>query len=236
MKFIWILLVFVASKSYAQYTFEKYPAKKYDSVSFKTSDINDSTQMAVASYKNYTIKLIEVGGLDGGSILLYFKNKLIKKADGAFARITYATFPLYIEDINNDGRFDFIIATYYGGAAGLASSNIFTTFFSNKGNNRFSSVSYGSFYSGPQKEYQFNHDGKYEIIGQSLVRYKQHNYWLFDLYNYKNGKLVNVGKKYNYPIAVPYLNKETFKATNKIPQKQLQKLSLKQPNLFSARF
>ena len=57
MKFI-VVLRFVTLKV-TQYPFEKYPVKKYDSVAFKTVDVNDSTQMVI-QYKNYTIKLLEV--------------------------------------------------------------------------------------------------------------------------------------------------------------------------------
>lgn len=91
-----------------------------------------------------------------------------------------------------------------------------------------------SFYDKSQKEYEFNFDGNHLIIGESLAYYKGHDYWLFDLYTYKNGNFVNVSKKYNYPIAIPYLNKETFKVTNKIPQKDLDKLSLKFPGANSS--
>jgi len=210
MKLVCALLLLVSLKGFAQYLFEKYSVKKYDSVSFKVVDVNDSTQIAIAKYKSYTVKLLEgnpedPNGIDGGTILLYFKNKLIKKVNGDFSRITYVIKTLYVEDIDNNGKPDFKIETYYGGCTGLACSRISSIFLLNNGHH-FQSIDFESFYNFPQKEYEFDHDGNYEIVGQSLAYYKGHNYWLFDLYNCKNGKLVNVSKKYGYPIAVPYLD------------------------------
>lgn len=53
--------------------------------------------------------------------MLYYKNILVKKAIGYFVRVDAVSFPLYIEDINDDGRPDFIVKTYSEAAAGLAS-------------------------------------------------------------------------------------------------------------------
>ncbi|MBS1533071.1 MAG: hypothetical protein JSU01_22410 [Bacteroidetes bacterium] len=189
--------------------------------------------MAVARYKNYTVKLVDGTLDDGGIIELYFKNRLIKKLDGDFVNMTYITDFLYVEDVDNDGRPDFIIYTYPGGCGGLACSNIYTTYLINSGEDNFQAISYAGFYYRPQKEYAFN--GRYKIIGESLATYKGHNYWLFDLYIVKNGKLVNVSKQYGYPIAVPFLYNQTFKQTHKIPKDQLARLSLKEPDLFSGR-
>ena len=51
-------------------------------------------------------------------------------------------------------------------------------------------------------ERDFDGDGNYEIIVQSFQSYGYHNYFLFNLYNYKDGQLVNVNNKTNYPIMV----------------------------------
>ncbi|MFI5162665.1 MAG: hypothetical protein ACHQHN_15405 [Sphingobacteriales bacterium] len=228
-----LILLLLSAKCFAQYPFEKNRVKKYDSIKFVKSKINDSNEMAIAHYKNYTIKLVD-GTLDnGGAVELYLKNKLIKKFNGYFVNMTYITDFLYVEDIDNDGRPDFIINTYNGACGGLACSNIYTTYLMNKGKGNFRIISYEGFYNKPQKEYLFN--GAYRVIGQSLATYKGHNYWLFDLYDIKNSKLINVSKQHGYPVAVPYLYNQTFKPTHKISKGQLAKLSLPQPDLFSRR-
>lgn len=233
MKLLCAIILLLSAKCFAQYPFEKFPTKKYDSIKFIRGELNDSTETATAHYKNYTVKLID-GTLDnGGTIELFFKNKLIKKLSGDFVNMTYITDFLYVEDINNDGRLDFIINTYCGGCAGLACSNMYTTFLINKGTANFHVISYAGFYDKPQKEYVFNNS--YKIIGQSLASFKGHNYWLFDLYEFSSGRLVNVSKKYGYPIAVPYLDNQTFKPTKKISKAQLERLSLQKPDLFTGR-
>lgn len=242
MKFLCALLLLVSVKGFAQYPFEKYASKKYDSVLFKTISVNGSTNVFVAKYKGYRIELLELRLKDSSNLLLYYKNKLIQKIKGDDFLSPYIqeNQPLYISDINGDGLVDFKFASANIGASGLASYRIFMFYLFNRGKNKFSLISFGDFFDGSRegygspKEYQFQTGGKYEIIGQSLAHYKDHNYWLFDLYNYKNGRLVNVSKKYNYPIAVPYLFKETYKVTNKIPKKQLEQLSLKVPEFYNA--
>jgi len=228
MKFLCALLLVISFKSYAQYPFEKYPVKSYDSVRMKIIYIDENHRKGLAKYKDFTIKLEEEKGLEGGKILLYKKGKLLNKVDGDFVRADAADFPVYIEDVNNDGKPDLIVETYGASAAGLASAQLYTTCFISKADNTFNVLQFESFYDKPQKEYQFDKNN-YLIVGESLADYQNHAYWIFDLYKYKNGRLTNVSKKYNYPIAVPYLNKETFTATNKLPKKVLQHFSLKVP-------
>jgi hypothetical protein len=230
MRYVCFCLLLLAFKGHAQYPFEKFPVKKYDSVKFKIIDVDDNHQMGVAQYENYTVKITETTELtDGGKISIYFKGKLIKSVNGDFIRVGAVYFPLYLEDIDDDGIPDFIIQCYSAGASGLASSHVYNTCFLKRGSQKFKVLRFESFYQHPQREYEFK-PGKYAIIGQSLLYYKGHNYWLFDLYHYKNGKLVNVSKQYNYPIAVPYLNKETFTPTTKISRRELERLSSKEPD------
>jgi hypothetical protein len=235
MKYIFFILVLLTLKGYAQYPFEKFPVKKYDSVAFKlVGEDFDTTSVDYAHYKNYTIKLVRDKSAQlGGKILLYYKGKLIKTADGHFGMIRSADFPLYIEDVNGDGIPDFVFKTFNSAGTGLAGAHIYNTWFIKKSNNDFQTIQFQSFYDKPERQYKFDGKGNYITIGQSLTFYKRHSYWIFDLYQYKNGKLINVSEEYNYPVAVPYLDKETYTPTNKIPKKQLERLSLKQANFFS---
>jgi hypothetical protein len=225
----------LAFKGYAQYPFEKFPVKKYDSVKFKAiGEFDDPDLVNIARYKNYTIRLIRDSTAHlGGKILLYYKGKLIKSATGDFGGVMReADFPLYIEDINSDGIPDFVFKTLNSTGTGLAGADVYYTCFIKKGTTDFRVVKFESFYDQSQKQYQFSKDGNPVIIGQSLAFYKRHAYWIFDLYQCKNDKLINVSKKYNYPIAVPYLNKEIFVPTYKIPKEDLERLAMKQPGFF----
>ena len=233
MKFLCTLLLLFSVKCFGQYPFEKHLPKKYDSVSFKNIEANDSNHVFVAKYKNYKIKLLDTRLKDSSNLLLYFKGRLIKKAKcNSDFFSTYLLPSLYISDIDDDGRIDFKFITWNVGATGLGGSRAYVFYLFNKGNNRFSLISYADFFF--YRQFQFDSDGRYEIVGQTLVNYQGHHYWLFDLYNYNDGKLINVSKKYGYPIAVSYLYNETFKPTNKIPKKDLERLSLKLPEFYDS--
>jgi len=236
MKYICAFLLLLTFNGYAQYPFEKFPVKKCDSVAFKAiGEFDDPALVNIVHYKNYTIKLINDSTVAlGGKILLYYKGKLIKTAEGDFGGVMReADFPLYIEDINGDGIPDFFFKTWNSGGTGLASEHVYYTCFIKKDNAKFQVLKFESFYDQSQKQYQIGKDGNYVIIGRSLAYYKGHSYWIFDLYQCKSDKLVNVSRKYDYPVAIPYLNKETFIPTDKIPKPDLERLSMKQPGFNS---
>ena len=77
-------------------------------------------------------------------------------------------------------------------------------------------------------ERDFNHDGQYEIITQTFQHHGKHNYWVFNLYDYKNGKLLNVNSLADYPIMVPL---DSYNISKKIPRKTMKKYSIKTPKL-----
>jgi hypothetical protein len=236
MKFLCVILLFVSAKCFAQYPFEKYPVKKCDSIKFKVTDLetdSSNTSIATADYKDYKIKILEGHTLkDDSNILLYFKGKLIKKITAFHLGMMEEPFPLYIYQRN--GKTDFLISYFNGDGTGLASARVCKLYLLNIHENLFKAVSFMDFYSNPGRQYGFDSSGNYEIVCQSLAEYKGHNYWLFDLYDFHDDRLVNVSKKHEYPIAVPYLFKETFKPTNKIPKKELYRLSAKLPEFYSS--
>jgi hypothetical protein len=95
---------------------------------------------------------------------------------------------------------------------------------------KFDMVFFMDFFSGDERD--FDGDGKFEIIGRNLIPYNEHNYWLFDLYHYTRGRLVNVSKVYKYPIAIQYLYRDNVIPTNSISKKKLAQLSAKYPRFY----
>lgn len=228
---IYVLFLFFSFSAFAQYPFEKYPALKYTKIPFTIIQANKkSPKKAVALYKNYRVEMREtISGNDSCNLLLYFKNKLIKKT-GAALEAMYAgeSYPLLVGDINGDGLLDFKFS-YPNNGSGLAGSISWKIYFFNKGNNQFREISFGDFYENISGEYDFNHDGTYEIVSQSHVAYKNHSYWVFNLYNYVNGNLINVNRKYHYPIIIQMLYKDNYKITDKISRQKMEQFSLKFP-------
>jgi hypothetical protein len=236
MRLLCLILLLFSAKCFGQYPFEKYPARKIVSVPFKAFHfVHDSTNIAIARYRNYKIEALGNPLKNGNNILLYYKNNIIKETRGVFRLdngVASDLSPLFI--YHQKDRLVFIIKYYNMDGSGLAGSHVGKVYLVDRGRNNFSATSFGDFWDKPDRQYALKSDENYAIIGKSYVVYKDHSYWVFDLYNFDDGKLINVSNKYGYPIAVPYLYKETFKSTNKISRKELHKLSLKLPEFYTS--
>ena len=235
MRLLCLILLLLSAKCFAQYPFEKLPVRKFDSVTFKVHYTKDSTQIAVARYGDYKFEIFERRLNGGSNIILYSKGRVIKRIKGIFSMancVLQTMAPLYTYTEN--GKTNFIISYGNEVGTGLAGSRVAKVYLIEKENKSFVATSFGDFWERPFNQYALSQNGTYQIVAQELVEYKGHNYWLFDLYNFFDGKLLNVSSKYGYPIAVPYLLKETFKPTNKIPKKELRKLSLKLPEFYTS--
>lgn len=239
-KLICVLLLLLSVKSYAQYPFEKYPAIKYDSVSI----VNHGTEYhkgfltthkkgfrRIATYKSYKLVfLCDSDTLqDGTNALLYHNGRIIKhmKLEVSIDDDWFQT-PLFIGDIDGNGLPDFKIIIGNNGN-GFAASYETKVYLLNQGNDKFKLISFMDLFENTERD--FDHDGSYNIIGEEYRAYREHAYLIFNLYKFKHGKLINVSKKYNYPIAVPYLYTETYKATNKIPRRVMKKFLFAQPGV-----
>jgi hypothetical protein len=134
----------------------------------------------------------------------------------------------YIADFNGDGKKDFKIVCFYMGS-GLASMNVRVIYFFQKENNEFTKISFDDKMDGNRIERDLNGDGNFEIIIMTLQEHKKHNYWLFNVYNFVNNKLICVNNKTNYPIMIQYLFRDNYKVTTKITRNDMQKYEIKKP-------
>lgn len=235
-----LMLLLLGVNSNAQYPFEKYPSPKYRKLTFKEVAVNDTVKFGAAHYGNYTIKLLTGSNRaapigQNNNILLYYKGKLVKKASG-YNYHNYGDFEdvdLFVGDVNGDGLPDFKMAYYSSGPTGLASTRLLCLTFLARKDHGFDVVSFTTFAFTKRQEFDFDGDGKFEFVTQYLKYVKGHSYWVFDVFSYQNGHLVNVDDKYRYPIAVQYLNHDNFKPTNRISRQQLLQLSHKLPEDYS---
>ena len=134
----------------------------------------------------------------------------------------------YIADFNGDGKKDFKIVCSYMGL-GIASLNVRVIYFFQNENKGFTKVSFNDKIGENTTERDLNGDGNFEIITMTLQNHKNHNYWLFNLYNFANGDLICVNDKLNYPIMVQYLFKDNYQVTKKLTMKEMKKYELKKP-------
>ena len=96
----------------------------------------------------------------------------------------------YKTDLNKDGLEDYIVITW-GGGAGLGShiSNV-DIFLARKGGT-FDAISYEGFDPGLEDFVDLNSDGKYEAIIETFYGGKSHNYFVYNVYKFAQGRLVN---------------------------------------------
>lgn len=229
--FLFVLLLLLSFKCAAQYPFEKYPSPKYHKIIFKhIQSSNHDTLKLICKYGDYKLQLRNDTINYSTLLRLYLKNRIIKEValdvDSYFANDT-----VEVADIDHNGFPDFKFIVYNNGS-GLAGSLVSKIFLFNHGRDKFKVISFMDF--SENKERDLNGDGDFEIIGQSYLSYKNHAYWVFDLYNYKNGKLVNVSHKFNYPILTRFLySRYDYAITNKISRKTMKRFSVKLPRRYS---
>ena len=239
----------------AQYDFEQYPVIKYKQEKkwrIVKADSNKVTYSVTfpGFYKNHdalTLKYTFTGDSAKSVIRLYRNKKIIQKfkAPGSELMGLMDTIdmdaPVMVMDINGDSLSDikiFIPNLIRCGAYNYY-ANVIYLFQDTTG--RFKKISYyDGFYSDAdtigedtiinRPERDFDGDGNYEVITQTFQSYKGHSYWVYNLYNYKDGKLINVNEKANYPIMVQLLYRTNFSITDKLSRQEMKKFSAKHPD------
>lgn len=237
MKSLIFLLLFNPFILIGQFDFEKYKAIKYNAYSDWKIQEDDNKAVSTIELKDFlkkkeNIKLqltsFKEHFFENSEIKIFINNlekyKIIENM--MFNPISLDS--LRIMDINNDGLNDIkIIAAYMGN--GTASMNVKVIYLIQQANNKFLKISFDDKQSENRIERDFNGDNIFEIITMSLLQYKKHSYWNFNLFNIQKNKLINMNKKNNYPILVQFLEKENYVITSKISRKEMKKFELKVP-------
>jgi len=248
--FICICIVFSSSLLYSQYPFEKYKQikyKEYKKWKFKAVQKKLANMNYSISVKNFfgdgesvTVQL--TGFCDSTndlysnydySYIRIFKNKKeIQKFKESYGFGGDLNKPqsLIVEDINSDGLKDIkILIPYYGcGGYNYYPRVIYLIQQKDGCFKKFSFRDYMfDFINRP--EIDFDGDGKYKVITQTFVNYKNHNYWSFNIYEFNGDCLVNVNKKYDYTILVQLLFQDNYEVTDKMTREQMKQFARKLP-------
>ena len=139
--------------------------------------------------------------------------------------------PARVADINGDGLKDVKFVIPYMGN-GLAALNVKVIYLLQTKDQKFVKISFYDKMDKNRPERDFDGDGNFEIITMDLQEYKNHNYWTFNIFEYKDGQLINVNEKDNYPIMIQFLYKENYKITDKIDRQKMKSFAIKLPNDF----
>lgn len=225
----------------AQYPFERYDSIKYKQFSnWKIYDWTEKKKTIHQTlsirdfYKNHdslTIQLTSFTNKMDSSYIRIYRNK--QQEQLIFEPMVFTEYnlwsPLIAADFNGDSLQDLKLNVSYMGN-GLASMNTRIIYLFQTKDEKFKKVSFvDKLQNGNRIERDLNRDGNYEIITMTLNGYQGHNYWTFDLFNYENGKLVNVDDKLDYPIMIQFLLKPNFKVTDKISRSKMKEFKLKDP-------
>jgi len=240
-KITFILFLFTIL-SFGQYPFEKFPSPKYNEYKnwklydwTKTKHTINYTITIPKFFKNKENLTIQLTSFSNNpkkqSIIRIFRNKnQIQKFTEkmSFTKLNISE-PIRIADINGDGLKDIKIIIPYQGN-GIASLNVKVIYLFQTQKKKFIKISFSDMMIENRPERDFDQNGNFKIITMNLSNYKNHNYWTFNIFEYQNEKLVNVNRKYNYPILIQFLYKKNYKITDKIDREKMKNFEMKLPN------
>lgn len=234
-------MTFLTWTAKGQFPFEKYPALKYISFSdWKTYDKTEkekkvhSTLTIPKFYDNGDTLTIQLTSFTDhwwdNSIIRFFRNKTETQRifeNMAFSPVGLDT--LRVADINGDGLQDIkIISSYMG--TGTTALNVKVIYLFQQPEKNFTKISFTDKMSNNRPERDFDGDGNYEIITMNLVGHENHSFWVFNIFNYNNGGLVNSNIKDNFPIMIQFLYRDNYEISNKISRDKMKTFALTLPD------
>ncbi len=236
-----IALVTIATIAFGQgqYPFEKFPKIKY--VEFKDWEVYKKTDrihftLSIPDFfsnaDTLTIQLTSFEIKWDSSYIRLFRNKVqIQKIFEPmfFTDINVTINPARTSDINGDDLTDLKLLIPYMGN-GLASLNERVIYLFQKADGLFTKVSYLDKMGAHITEHDFDNDSKFEILTMTLNGYENHNYWTFNVYNFKDGELVNQNDLFDYPIMIQFLYRDNYSVTDKISHELMKTFSDEKPS------
>ena len=239
-----ILLSLVTLTTKAQYPFEKYPSISYKNYThWKLYDKCEKekkfhhTLSIPDFYKDHdtmTIQLTSFTDNWDSSYIRIFRNK--KQIQKIFEPMGFSPSnifePVRVADINGDSLSDLKLIVSYNGT-GLAMMNVRVIYMFQKNDGKFTKISFDDMMDENNRvERDFDGDNNYEILTMTITGYKNHNYWLYNLFDYYSDGLINVNAKNEYPIMIQFLNHHNYQITDKITRQQMKIFSLPLPKKY----
>lgn len=184
---------------------------KFKSPNYKTADIQygsrveDSMKLDIVDVshikglKGIKIHLQQVT-MDSSHILIYKDNKLKQTLPLPFM-FWHLENECLVADLDGNKKPD-IKLTVQGGGSGLAGELAYKIYLFNQGE-KFKLLSFFDF--SHEKEYDLNKDGIYEILSCNHIYKGGHSYWVYNAFNFMEGKLRNILQQINYPLWTKHL-------------------------------
>jgi hypothetical protein len=135
-------------------------------------------------------------------------------------------------DINNDSLIDIKIMAWCGGN-GLAAYYHRVVYLFQRPDGTFYKSSFLNMELADYPERDLDGDGNCEIIASHHEYYKDHSYWVFNVYRYDGDQLRCVNNEFHYPILVQMLYRMNYQITDKVTRMEMKKFERKVPDEFS---
>lgn len=227
---ILFLLTSTLALGQRQYPFEKYPTVKFteykDWKVYNKTDKIDFTLTIPNFFPNRDSLTIQLTSFDAkwdSSYIRIFRNK--KQIQKTFEPMFFTDMnvphtSIRTLDVNGDNQTDIKLLIPYMGN-GLAALNERVIYLFQKSDGLFTKISYMDKMGVHITERDFDNDKKFEILTMTLKGHENHNYWTFNVYNFKDGELVNQNERFEYPIMIQFLFKDNHKVTDKISAQKM---------------
>jgi len=123
-------------------------------------------------------------------------------------------------DLDNNGFDDFIVFYNYRGP-GLGGHQDRVEIYLKKNKGGFKKISYNTFDAGIEDFIGPDKEGKYKVIITGFYQGDKHNYFTYNIYEFRNYRLVNADAKVKgFPKFIQYTYKPNDKDTGRLTQKE----------------
>ena len=224
LKLYFSLLCLWAATAQGQTHFSKFKAPNYKTAGIQyRSLLEDSMKLDIVDVSHIKglmgIKIhLQQVTMDSSKILIYKDNKLKQILPLPFM-FWHLENECLVADLDGNNKPD-IKLTVPSGGAGLAGELTYKIYLFHQGET-FRLLSFFDF--SHEKEYDLNKDGIYEILSCNHVYKAGHSYWVYNVFNFSNGKLTNVSKTRNYPLWTKHLYTSRDVIATNISQKDRNK-------------
>ena len=241
--FLCLLVLLFSLQAIAQYPFEKHPAikaKKYatgyriegkDNYDYKKNHYLTIPKFFVG--KETAKVIITAPDTSGTATIEIYRGLKKTKCLAIYGFYGYASIEtLFVADYNNDSLPDIkVIIPHFG--CGAYNYYCDVVYFLQNANGSLNKVSFSDlllydYQNRPERD--LDGDEVYEIVVCSFQSYKDHNYLLYDLYHLQGNKLVNVNRKFNYPIMIQLLYANNYRITNHLTRVLMRQFERKLPS------
>ena len=225
--FFIVLAFFFCQNAHAY--FESYPPYKFKDGPPKSLESKPVVDLDHAEYRSkdghIKITLKEINW--NSKLLIKDGHQILMKLHVSEADDLPFPNAVYWVDIDGNGFKDVIVLSSFRGC-GIAAHFDHVDIFLKKPNQSYQKISYDTLDADIHDFVTLNKNGEYEVIITGFYEGKTHNYFSYDIYEFKNYKLYNADKKFpGFQKYIWFTSKENDKDTTHLSKKERLEFTLK---------